>query len=495
MLRQPVVAVVGHVDHGKSTLLDYIRKTNVAEKEAGGITQRLGAYEAVHKTAEGVMRRISFIDTPGHEAFGSCRACATGGADVAILAVASDEGVKPQTVESVKILTAYKIPFVVALTKTDKPNTDLERAKQSLAEKEIFVEGYGGAIPFAPVSAKTGAGISELLDLVLLLADMNAKPCDSIKLAEGLVLESERSAAKGIFATLVVREGALRKGLSLVAGKSLSTMRLAEDYAGKPLVSIGCGQIARVGGWSEPPVPGESFRAYENKKDAERAITEASAAQNTPKKILEKKDETERVVIPLIVKADTAGSIAAIKHEADKIGNDKIAVSIVSAGQGDVGEGDLRLAGSIGGSLVIGFNVGLDAGAKNATRATGGAVVHIFDIIYRLAEFLEETARARTPKEKREEVSAQARIVKIFSEEKGAQVVGGKVLEGTLETGDEFQIVRRGVRIGTGKIKELQKFKERVREAAVGAEFGARAAYTFPLAQGDTIEVVKIIEV
>ncbi len=270
--RQPVVAVVGHVDHGKSTLLDYIRKTNVAEKEAGGITQRIGAYEVLHTTAEGKERRLSFIDTPGHEAFGACRENSLCAADVGILVVAADEGAKPQTVEAFKQLTASKTPFVVAFTKTDKQNADLERAKQSLAEKEIFVEGYGGSVPFAGVSAKSGAGIGELLDLVLLLADMHEAPCDEARLGEGVVIEAERGSTTGISATLVVKNGAVRKGQALLAGEALSVVRTLEDFAGKGLAEVGCGRIARVGGWSEMPKTGDAFRAYENKKEAEKAL-------------------------------------------------------------------------------------------------------------------------------------------------------------------------------------------------------------------------------
>ncbi|TSC83462.1 MAG: translation initiation factor IF-2 [Parcubacteria group bacterium Gr01-1014_17] len=495
-VRQPVVAIVGHVDHGKSTLLDYIRKTNVAEKEAGGITQRIGAYEVLHKTTEGKERRLSFIDTPGHEAFGGSRGRAVGAADVAILAVASDEGAKPQTLESIKILQKHNIPFVVAFTKADKPNADAERAKQSLAEHELYVEGYGGAVPSAGVSAKTGAGVSELLDLVLLLADMHGAPCDSTQTAKGVVIEAERGSAKGISATLVVKNGTVRKGQALVAGKALSIIRTLEDYSGKPIAEAGCGRIARVGGWSELPSAGDAFRAYENKKEAEKSLKiHTASGERNPKKS-EKQNEVNatRVVVPLVVKADTAGSIEAIKHELAKLQSEKIEMKIIGAGLGDIGEGDLRLAGSACDAVLVGFNVGADSAAERHAKATG-TKIHLFDIIYRLSDFITEIAKARTPKEKREEVAGQARIVKIFSEEKSTQVVGGKVLEGVLALGDEFRIVRRGERIGTGRTKELQKFKEKIREAAVGTEFGALTASTFPLAVGDTIEVVRIVEI
>jgi len=483
--RQPVVAVVGHVDHGKSSLLDAIRKTNLTEKEAGGITQRVGAYEAAG---------LSFIDTPGHEAFKRCRECASGAADVAILAVAADEGAKAQTLECAMLLQTSGLPFIVAFTKIDKTNADLERAKQSLAEKEIFVEGYGGNIPFASVSAKTGAGLPELLDLVRLLAELHEKPCHASALAEGFIVEAERSAAKGIFATLIVRDGTLRRGQAVAAGSVYSTLRIFDDYSGMPLAETGCGRVARVGGWSELPRAGEQFRAYKNKKEAEGAAR--SAAERAASRVQTPtlgQEKQEQVIIPLIVRADTAGSIEAIKHETEKCAGEKVAIRIVRAELGDIGESDLRLAEATDGALVVGFNVGADAGARKRAKATASPF-HTFDIIYRLAEFIEEVVKERTPKEMREEVAGQARIVKIFSEEKNIQIAGSKMLAGEINVGNEFRIIRRGERVGTGKIKELQKQNERVREISAPAEFGAAVTPSLPLAPSDIIEVVKMVE-
>ncbi|MDZ4284995.1 MAG: GTP-binding protein, partial [Patescibacteria group bacterium] len=369
------------------------RKTNVAEKEAGGITQRIGAYEVLHKTTEGKEQRLSFIDTPGHEAFGSCRENSLCAADVGILVVAVDEGAKPQTVEAFKQLTASKTPFVVAFTKTDKQNADLERAKQSLAEKEIFVEGYGGSVPSASVSAKNGEGVGELLDLVLLLAEMHEAPCEAARAGEGVVIEAERGSAQGIAATLVVKNGTVRKGQVLLAGGALSVIRTLTDYAGKPIEEAWCGRIARVGGWSELPSSGDAFCAYENKKEAERALEmrTASIAHNPKKPETPREANTTRVVVPLVVKADTAGSIEAIKHELAKLQNEKIEMKIIGAGLGSVGEGDLRLAGSAREAVLIGFNVGADGAATQHAKAIG-IPINLFDIIYRLSDFLAEIA-------------------------------------------------------------------------------------------------------
>lgn len=496
MAYQPVVAVVGHVDHGKSTLLNAIRKDTTAEKEAGGITQRINAYEVTHTTAEGIARRMSFIDTPGHEAFGGARACASGAADVAMLVVAADEGVKPQTIECATLLKKTKMPFVVALTKSDKPSADDERAKQSLAEHEICVEGYGGSVPCALVSAKTGAGVSELLDLVLLLADLHEKSDSVNEHAHGVVLETERSKTKGICATLIVKAGILRKEQYIVSGSVFSGIRMMEDWMGKPCVEAKCGRIARTYGWDALPKVGETFRAYKQKPEAEQAALAARAHIQKPARgdAPSETESVERVVIPLVVKADTVGSLDAVRHEIEKVESGKVAFRVLSAGLGNVGEGDLRSAASASGALILGFNVGVDAPAQKYSKATG-ATIRLFDIIYRLVDFLVEEVEARTPRERREEVAAQARIVKIFSEEKNTQIVGGKVLAGILATGNEFRILRRGERVGTGKVKELQHLREKIREVLVGTEFGALSVSSIPLAVSDIIEVIKIVEV
>lgn len=495
MAYQPVVAVVGHVDHGKSTLLDTIRKGNTTEKEVGGITQRIGAYEVAHKTKEGAERRVSFIDTPGHEAFGSCRACAGGAADVAILAVAADEGVKPQTIECIKLLADKKIPFVVALTKADKPGANAERAKQALAEHEVFVEGYGGSVPCALVSATTGAGLAELLDLVLLLADLHEKPHAAGTPVHGVVLEAERSKTKGACATLVVKEGEVSKGAYLASGGALSGIRIMEDWAGKPLARAERGRIARVCGWDTLPEAGASFRAYQDKREAEAAVERARTEVQKPRAAAPvDTGENTHIVIPLVIRANTAGSIQALQHEIEKAGSEKVFLRIVSAGLGNINESDLRAADNAPGTLVLGFGVEADTPAQRYAKATGRAY-YLFDLIYRLADFLAEEVKARTPKEMREEIAAQARILKIFSEEKNTQIVGGKVLAGTLAIGNEFRIIRRGERVGEGKVKELQKQRERIREAPEGTEFGASVAPSLSLAASDIIEVVRMVEV
>jgi translation initiation factor IF-2 len=324
---------------------------------------------------------------------------------------------------------------------------------------------------------------------------MHAKQCKNSAKTSGVVLEAHRSSSKGICATLIIKNGILKKGQTILAGTEISGMRIAEDFTGKPISEAGCGRAILVCGWSGLPRAGETFVVYENKKEAEEAAARSSQNTKAREHKNTKQEEGAAVIIPIVIKADTLGSIEALKHETERLESDKVKIKIASAGLGDVGENDMRLAESIKNSIVVGFNVEADSPARKRSQQSGSRKIHIFDIIYRLTEFLEDEIKKQTPKETKEEIARQARILKIFSETKQAQVVGGKVLAGTITLGNEFRIVRRGERIGTGKIKELQKMKEKIREAAEGAEFGALAAPSIPLAVGDIIEVTKIVEV
>src|SRR3989344_5558418 len=272
--RPPIVAIVGHIDHGKSTLLDYIRHTNVAESEAGGITQHLSAYEAVHKKDSGE-RKITFLDTPGHEAFRAMRSRGLNAADVAILAVSAEDGVKPQTLEALKLIEEAKIPFVVAFTKIDKPGANVERAKMSMLENQIYLEGMGGEVPYVAVSGKTGEGIFELLDLILLAADLEGLSADPGAPGEGVVIEARVDPRRGNTATLIVQDGSVRSGEFVVAGASFAPVRIMENFLGKPVKEAAPGSPVRIVGFSYLPQVGEKWRVVETKKEAEAAVEEA----------------------------------------------------------------------------------------------------------------------------------------------------------------------------------------------------------------------------
>ncbi len=497
----PVVAVMGHIDHGKTTLLDYIRKCcsvesetshkNVADSEAGGITQHVSAYEVLKTAPDGKKKSITFIDTPGHEAFAGIRSRGANIADVAILVVSAEDGVKPQTVEALKFINESKTPYIVALTKIDKPNANIERAKQSLLEHEIYVEGYGGEVPCVPVSAFTGEGVPELLDMILLVAEVEEISANPNKNATGIVLEATRSKIKGISSTLIVKDGTLRKGMTIAVGKATSSLRQMENFAGKKIETSLPGTPVCIIGWDSMPETGEIFYSFENKKEAEKFIenTSNTVAKTPTVKI----QNDERVSVPIVVKADVSGTLEAIEYELSKLSNERIYPKIIQAGTGDVNESDMKIASGTEGVHIFGFNVKIDSAARNLSERDG-INVEMFNIIYKLVERVQEILAEKTPKIEVEEVRGKAKIMRMFSQVKDKQIIGGKVQEGSIETGAEFKIMRRGAEIGKGKIRELQQQKEKTSEVLKDREFGAQVESKMEIAPGDVLETYIIVK-
>ena len=290
--RPPVVAVMGHIDHGKSTLLDYIRKTNIVDKEAGGITQHISAYEVIHKDENGKDKKITFLDTPGHEAFSKMRERGAKIADIAILVVSAEDGVKPQTVEAYKAIAESNTPFVVAINKIDKAGADIERTKMNLAENEIYLENYGGKVPFAPISAKTGDGIDNLLSLILILAELENFEGDAKENASGFVLESNMDSKRGIQATLIVKNGTLKKGMYVVSEDSICSTRIIENFLGKIISEASYSSPIRLIGFDKMPKAGSIFKAFENKKDAENFAQNWKIENTGPNK--DKQEESDK---------------------------------------------------------------------------------------------------------------------------------------------------------------------------------------------------------
>ena len=496
--RQPIVAIVGHIDHGKSTLLDYIRKTNVVAGEAGGITQHLSAYEIEHVTKTNgseVTEKITFLDTPGHAAFQKMRARGLEVADVAILVVSSEDGVKLQTLEAVKLIKQENVPFIVALTKIDKSGSNLDRAKSSLIENEIYIEGMGGDIPFVAVSGKTGEGISELLDLIVLSADLVELTYDPETLALGTIIEANVDTRKGISATLILTEGVLSSGSYIVAKESIAPVRIMENFLGKPIKEAHAGQPVRIIGFSSVPNVGGQFRAVENKKLAEAAAEEERRA--VPKKqnsTYTAEEEGARISLPLIIKADVVGTIDAIVHEIEKIPSERIELRVVYSGVGAISEADVKqVAGSKTPGIILGFNVKVDGSAKDLAERMG-VTIQTFDIIYKLAEWLAEEAITRTPKAMVEEVSGTAKILKVFSTSKAGVVLGGRVEEGELSERAQVKIMRRDIEIGRGHVGSLQSQKSQVKKVDAGTEFGALIETKDEPAPGDHLVAFTMIE-
>lgn len=493
--RPPVVTVMGHIDHGKSTLLDYIRKTAVVDKEIGGITQALSAYEATHKDENGKERKITFLDTPGHEAFSKMRHHSASAADIAILIVSAEDGVKAQTLEAYKAIKKSGIPFVVAINKIDRPNADIPRTKQTLTEHEIYIEGYGGDIPCVEISAKTGKGISELLGMVLLLADMETLSGDVEKNAEGIVLESHRDPQKGASATLLIRDGSLKKGMFISAGKSVTPIRAILNFAGTAINEAQFSMPVRIGGWSELPNAGDEFSSFKTKKEAETSAEKYLPAMPTDSKNSASSGGNlgTLVIVPIVIKADAAGAIDAILHEIEKIRIDGLATKILAAGVGTITENDIRNASSGGEAIVLGFSVKSDAQAKAAAERFGVTIV-LFDIIYKLSEWLAEELEKRRPRVEVEEKEGLAKILRIFGGSKGSHIVGGRVQEGVISLGDSVKILRRDFEIGRGKILELQQQKMKSKQVLEGLEFGAKVETKQEIAPGDVLEAFILVK-
>ena len=491
--RPPIVAIVGHIDHGKSTLLDYVRKTSVVEGEAGGITQHLSAYEATHKNAMGT-HRITFLDTPGHEAFSGMRARGLEAADVAILVVSSEDGAKPQTVEALKLITAADIPYIVALTKIDKPGSNIEKAKMSLLEHQIFLEGLGGEVPWVGISSKTGEGVPELLDLILLQAEIKGLSSNPAAAGTGLVIEAHVDPKRGATATLIVRDGHIASGEFVVAGAAFAPVRIMENFVGKPIKEALPGSPVRIVGFSTLPAIGAHFTTVDSKKEAESNASQQGSAKTVtsgvhPAAAPEADEEVIKLVLPLVIKTDVAGVGEAVVHELNKIPSDgRLEVRVILRGVGNITENDIKLVG--GGKtpgIVLGFNVKVEREAR-ALAERQGVQIATFDIIYKLAEFLAEELEKRRPLVESEVVAGAAKVLKFFSGQKGRVVLGGRVEEGALKLHQEVKIIRRDVEIGRGTISSLQANKKDVKEVEAGNEFGAMLKTQALPAAGDRLE-------
>lgn len=480
--RPPIVAVLGHVDHGKSTLLDFIRKTNVVSSEAGGITQHVAAYEAAHRG-----KRITFIDTPGHAAFKAIRARGATAADVCILVVAADDGVKPQTLEALESIKSAGTPFVVAINKIDKPNADLGRTQASLLEHGIYLEQFGGEVPWAAISAKTGQGVDELLDLILIVAEVEELTGDPEIPAQGYVIEAHRDGKRGIAATLIIRNGTLSSGMAVHAGPSVAPVRLMEDHKGRSLQEATFSTPVQLIGFDELPEVGSEFQTYAKKRQAEMARDEWKSAHITIPIVLAEQS-SDMFLLPIIVRADTTGSLEAIALEVSKLGVAHRRVMIVQSGIGAINEGDVKQANS--GSpraVVIGFNTTADSIAL-ALAERDQIKVETFSIIYKLTERLEELLIATAPKRSVELSLGKARILKVFSNKHDEYLVGASVLEGSLSRTSQLRSLRHGEIIGTGKILSIQKNKQVVDKVEQEGEFGTQITLSAEPLAGDIIE-------
>ncbi len=503
--RPPIVAVVGHIDHGKSTLLDYIRRSNVAAGEAGGITQHLSAYEASHENATGA-HKITFLDTPGHEAFAAMRSRGLEVADVAILVVSAEDGVKPQTTEAVKLINEVGLPYIVAFTKIDKEGANVEKAKMSLLEAGVFLEGLGGEVPFVAVSGKTGEGIPELLDLILLAGELEGLTMDTLRPGEGLVIEGHVDQKRGNTATLIVLNGKVTTGEYVLSGESLAPVRIMENFLGKKISEAYPGSPVTIVGFTSLPKVGEKWRTLESKKEAEEEAALARAENRrkqlteapTPQ-LVEGRDpdqsvgEKVHVILPLVIKTDVAGTGEAVVHEIDKLPKDeRLEVRVVTRAVGTISEGDVRQAGAgaVPG-IIVGFNVKVDREAQVLADRLG-VTIELFSIIYKLAEWLGKEVEARRPLIETEITTGAVRIIKVFSNMKDKYVLGGKVESGILKVRDQVKVMRKEIEVARGEVLGLQSNREEVKKVESGDEFGAQIRLSEAPQSGDYIEAFEV---
>lgn len=472
---------MGHIDHGKTTLLDAIRKTAVAAGEAGGITQSIGAYQVEHHG-----KRITFIDTPGHVAFSAMRSRGTRVADIAVLVVAADEGVKPQTEEALGIIRDAELPFVVAVNKIDKPDADPRRVKVELAERGVAVEGFGGTVPVAELSAKTGEGIEGLLETVLLLAELEELESDPSQSGTGIVIESHLDPKRGASATLLLEDGSIARGEFVVVGDQAAPVRIFENFRGETIERAGPSDPVRVVGFASVVPLGEQFTVARTRVDAE--VLRAGAAPRSHETPAAKGSREGAHVVTIVLKADVLGSREALETALGDIGSDRLLNRIIKSEVGDISESDVKLASASASTFIVGFRVKIPPTIKDLADRNGVVIV-TSDVIYELLDAVKATMVALAPREVRRVERGKAKILALFRGERGKQIVGGRVEEGTIRKGWRFDIIRNNARIGSGAVLELQSQRRTVEEAASGQEFGILADADLTIAAGDGLAV------
>ena len=497
--RPPVVCVMGHVDHGKTSLLDAIRQTNVTAREAGGITQHIGA-----SVIEINGRKITFLDTPGHEAFTAMRMRGAQSTDIAILVVAADDGVMPQTVEAINHAKAAGVEIIVAINKIDKPSANVDKVKQELAEYELIPEDWGGSTIFVPVSAHTKEGITDLLEMVLLTADMLELKANPNRKGRGLVIEAELDKGKGPVATVLVQKGTLKVGDTIAAGACYGKIRAMMDDKGRRVKEAGPSTPVEILGLNDVPQAGEVFVATENEKEA-RSFAETFISEGKNKLLEDTKaklslDDLFSQIkagnvkeLPLIIKADVQGSVEAVKQSLTKLSNEEVVVKVIHGGVGAINESDVSLA-SASNAIIIGFNVRPDATAKSIAEREK-VDVRLYKVIYQAIEDVEAAMKGMLDPVFEEKVIGHAVIRQLFKASGVGTIAGSYVLDGKFQRGCSCRITREGEQIYEGPLASLKRFKDDVKEVAAGYECGLVFEKFNDLKEDDQIEAYMMVEV
>ena len=499
IVRPPVVCVMGHVDHGKTSLLDKIRSTHVTTGEAGGITQHIGAY--VVETANG---KITFLDTPGHEAFTSMRMRGAQSTDIAILVVAADDGVMPQTIEAINHAKAAGIEIIVAINKIDKESANIERVKQELIEYELVPEDWGGSTIFCPVSAHTGEGITELLDMVSLTAEVLELKANPNRKARGIVLEAQLDKGRGPVATVLVQKGTLHVGDAVAIGSAHGKVRAMINDKGKRIKDAGPSTPVEILGLSEVPNAGEVMMVMDSEKEA-RSVAEKFIAYGREKMLSETKQQLSLddlfnqiqagsvKELNIIVKADVQGSVEAVKQSLVKLSNDEVAVKVIHGGVGAITESDVNLAAASN-AIIIGFNVRPEPAAKDAAT-TEKVDLRLYRVIYNAIEDIEAAMKGMLDPEFEEKVTGHAEVRQIFKASGVGTIAGSYVLDGTIQRDSSARIIRDGIVVHEGKLASIQRGKDAVKEVRTGFECGLVMENFNDIKEGDQIESFIMEEV
>jgi translation initiation factor IF-2 len=491
--RAPIVTVMGHVDHGKTSLLDAVRETKVASGESGGITQHIGASEVVHNG-----KRIVFLDTPGHEAFSAMRARGAQVTDIAIIVVAADDGVMPQTKEAIDHVRAARVPMIVAINKIDKPDANPDRVKQELADNNVLIEEYGGDIIAVPVSAKQRTGIDDLMEMVLLVADLQDLKANPDRDAIGTIVESKVDKGRGNVATVLVQTGTLKVGQVVTVGRTWGRVRALNTAAGKRVKQAEPATAVEIIGLQGLPEAGDTLRVVADEKAARDAAETVELAAgsgdgrsvSTLEEISAAIQASEVAELRVVLKTDVQGSLGAIRHALERLNTSEVRINILREGAGDINESDINLA-SASDAVVIGFNTRLDTGAQRSVEATG-VDVRIYDVIYKLTDDVGQALQGLLTPKLVEQVEGHAEVRMVIKAGRAGNIAGSYVTDGRIVRGAQARLFRAGSLVADARITSLKRFKDDVREVATNLECGI-GLDAEDIAEGDVIECYQMV--
>ena len=491
--RAPIVTIMGHVDHGKTSLLDAIRSTSVAAGERGGITQHIGASEAVHNG-----KRIVFLDTPGHEAFTAMRARGAQVTDIAIIVVAADDGVMPQTKEAIDHVRAARVPMIVAINKIDKAGANPDRVKQELADNKVLIEEFGGDVIAVPVSAKQKVGLDDLMEMILLVADLQDLKANPKRPAIGTIIESKVAKGRGNVATVLVQTGTLKVGDVVTVGRTHGRVRALQNAAGKRVKAAEPATAVEIIGLAHLPEAGDILRVVADERTAREMAEEVerNAAGGNGKTAFTLEDISAQIQasevkeLRVVLKTDVQGSLGAIRHALERLNTPEVRINIVSEGAGDINESDVQLA-SASEAVVIGFNTKLDPGAQRSVDASG-VDVRLYDVIYKLTDDLGAALRGMLAPKLIEQVEGHAEVRMVIKAGKAGNIAGSYVVDGRIVRGASIRLFRGGTVVEEGRVESLKRFKDDVREVAMGFECGIGLG-NLEIAEGDLVECYQMV--